>query len=385
MSLVCVRAEPEHAAAMAQFYRATWDPHASTEAVRASRQRAAVRNLAEPGVEPPVFLALHDGNPVGYVGTIPVQLWDGEEERPAYWIKGLTVLPTHRNGPIGFLLLREATRDLGCTAALVVAPEARRLFTALGYADVGVLTDYLRPLCMESVLRRLDPEALGWSRSGRWTAPVLRVGRTWIGEAIGRCLNVALRSQAVLVRLRRRLAWRVDEEPPAQVELDELWRRMQHQLQAAPVRDGRYIRNRYQSRRGLAQTVGRYLFVSVYRGAGLVGFGVVRRPSKGGDERLRGINVATLSDLVYAPEELAVGVAVLGAAERAALDIGADVLLCGTTAPRLARALRRHGYFRIGGRVHFLLRDVIKPGKVWPANAQSWWLTRGDSEADTPF
>ncbi len=347
MSLVCVRAEAEHVSLMAEFFRAVWDRNASTDAVRASRQLAAASNPAEPVVEPPAFLALHEGRAVGYVGTIPLCLWDGDEERPAYWIKGLMVLPTHRNGPIGFLLLREATRALGRTAAFVVAPEARRLFTALNYVDVGVLTDYVRPLRMENVLRYLDPEALGWPRVHRWTAPLFRASRTWIGAAIGRCLNAALRSQAVLARLRSRLGWRVDEEPPARAELDKLWLRMRNRLQAAPVRNGRYIRNRYQSGDGLAQRSGRYLFVSVYAGATLAGFGVVRRPTEGGDERLQGINVATLSDLLYPPEESAVGVALLGAAERAALDVGADVLLCGTTAPQLQRALRRYGYVRI--------------------------------------
>ena len=89
----------------------------------------------------PTFLFVRDGEAIGHVGTIPMFLDLDGRSVPAHWLKGLMILPEARNGPVGFLLIKEAGKSLELSMALVVKEEARRLFTALGYHDIGAVID----------------------------------------------------------------------------------------------------------------------------------------------------------------------------------------------------------------------------------------------------
>lgn len=120
-----------------------------------SRAAAASRNLAEPGAPPPTWIAIQDGRVLGFVTTIPVRFWDGETSLPAYWIKGLMVLPEYRQGPIGYAVLKAAVAALPRTGSLAVAAPARRLFTALGYTDLGAVSNWIRPLAAHRILANL--------------------------------------------------------------------------------------------------------------------------------------------------------------------------------------------------------------------------------------
>src|SRR5258708_3642619 len=141
-------ATDEHADAIAAFYRESWSQDATAASVLANRRLAAAENVAEPGEPPPTALVLDGSRVIGCCGSIPLRLWDGVTDRPAYWTKGLMVLPEFRNGPIGFLVCNQLTMHLPCAIGLVVAPAARRLFTAMGYTELGTvghLDRQLRP------------------------------------------------------------------------------------------------------------------------------------------------------------------------------------------------------------------------------------------------
>ena len=123
-----VRAADEHAEVLAEFYRRVWDPAATAERVLGGR-RAAATDPAGAGEPPPTFIFLADGAVVGHVTTIPVRLWDSGSEHVFHWVKGLMVLPEHRRGPVGFLLLRETLRHLGGSAG-EAGPEQKAAKTA---------------------------------------------------------------------------------------------------------------------------------------------------------------------------------------------------------------------------------------------------------------
>ena len=163
-----VVADDRHLETLTDFYRQTWDADADAERVRTARLQAAECNPVCPGDPPPTFLFLLGGRAIGHVGSIPVRVWGAAGVRPAHWVKGLMVLPEHRNGPVGFLLLKDAMRHLELAMAMVVQPEARRLFQALGFADVGVLPNALRVLHPSRVLRRLDSAGVGGMSPGSW-------------------------------------------------------------------------------------------------------------------------------------------------------------------------------------------------------------------------
>lgn len=163
--------------------------------------------------------------------------------------------------------------------------------------------------------------------------------------------------------------------------IDALWLRARAQLTAATVRDARALVDRY-GPAGAGESA--YVWVSVSDRVGLTAVGTVRRPRADGDPRLRGVRVATLSDLLFPADREDAGLAVLAAAEDAARDLGADALLCSASAPVVGRLLRARAYLPLAGNVHFLLRDEL-PGAAWPGRITDWWLTRGDGEADGVF
>lgn len=374
-----VRAGDDHAAHLAAFYRDVWDPGATAEGVLAARGAQAAANHGEPGVAPPTFVVLSGERVIGHVGTLALRLWDGEREQVAYWLKGLMVLPEFRNGPVGYLVLKEAARQLPCSAALLVAPAARRLMGALGYREVGAMTDHARVLRPARLLAALDPDAawlaprLGRLRPLVHAARASRVGRFAAGAA-----GILLRLATAAARLPA-LATTVQVDAwPDDDELDTLWRAARADIGAAAVRDAAGLGARF---RGDPS----YHVVTARRSGRLAGVAIVRGPRGVGDPRLAGVSVATIADILFAPQDRAVGLALTGGAERVARACRADVLLCGATHPALAGVLARQAYLRLPGTIHLLVRDARADRSVWTPDVARWWLTRGDGGADEAF
>jgi GNAT superfamily N-acetyltransferase len=365
----------EHAEAVAEFFRVVgWDPLATAAKVRRGRARA---NPFFEGAEPPTVLFLSDGKVLGYVTSIPVMVWNNGAERRADWIKGVMVHPDHRNGPIGFLLIKELMSRLTCPLSLVVGEPARRLFGALGMTDTGTMPNYIGLLNAGAVLKKLDPKAVGLSLP-EWVAGAVRLAqRTGAATLLGACAGSALRLKALVCsRSSRGLRSGCARAFPKAADLDRLWHSVRRELEAAPVRNGRYLTWRY----GHDDT---YNPIAVTERGELVGFAVVRRPRADGDPRLRGIRTASLSDLVFAPSRRDVAAALLREADAVARSFGADALLCSASHPSLHAALSRRGYFRAPANLHFLLKHSAQRGV--PDALSAWWLMRGDANADEVF
>jgi hypothetical protein len=158
--------------------------------------------------------------------------------------------------------------------------------------------------------------------------------------------------------------------------VEGLWATVRPELTAAPRRDAADLATRYAASSG-------YQFVHAWRGSELAAVAVVRQPGEGGDARLRGIRVSTVSDLLYRPSHREAGLAALRGAERAARAAGADILLCSASARSVAPVLRKRGYLRLPANLHVLGRfpDMVPA----PASIGDWWFTRGDSGGDGGF
>lgn len=380
--LEVIRVEDAHAPEVAQFIRAVWTPSATAESVLAGRAEAAARNVAEPGVPPPTWIALQAGKVLGYVTTIPIRLWDRHQDWPAYWIKGLMVLPEFRNGPIGYSILKAAVNQLPCTGALAVAAPARRLFVALGYTDLGAVPNWIRPVAPHNILRRLDLETLGLQRLPRWVQQALGLAQaTGLATVAGWSGGLALRAIAGALRLPATgLKAHCLDPRNAADELDALWGAVREGFPTGVVRDASYLRHRYGP--GADSP---YEWLAVRDQGALAGIAIIRRPRPEGDPRLQGIRVATLADLLFSPGRPIAGVALLGAAEHFARQAGADAILATCSAPSLRRVLRRQLYLPIGGNVHFLFRDSGGQSGRFGSTLEDWWLTRGDGGADEVF
>jgi hypothetical protein len=377
-------ATDEHADAIAAFYRETWSPDATAESILAARRRAAAENVVAPGEAPPLALVLEGSRVIACCGSIPQRLWDGVAEHPAYYVKGLMVLAEYRGGPIGFLVAKTLAAHLPRAMVPVVAPAARRLFGALGYTDLGAVTNFVRALRPGSLAQRLDVAALGLRLPGWLTAGVRLAQRARVAGVAGGAAGLALDLAAAVTRRgAARLSTDSTVEPPAREELDRVWRMAREAIVASPVRDGPYLRGRY-GVTGTAPDGNRYAFVTARDGTQLVGVAVLLQPRAIGDPRLRGVRVATISDIVFSPQRADVGLALLGAVERAARSAGADAILATTSHGALARLLRRQAYVALPGNVHFFLHDATGTAR-WPRDLASWWLARGDGEADEVF
>ena len=371
---------PEHAAVLAEFFRAVWDANSTAERVLQARVVAAAENPLSPGEPSPSFIFLSGGRVVGFVGSIPIRLWDGQAERGAYWAKGLMVLPDFRKGPIGYLLLREAMRHLPCAMAVTVIPAARKLFEALGFKNLGVIPNYIRVLRPTSFLQKLDLEQLGVGGIPSWASGALRLlQRLRLVPLAGGSMRAAC---AVYVGLRRGSVSGFDVSPLTSLDAAEvtpLWHEVRGEFVASPVRDTLYLETRYQS-----HVPGSYRFVGARQGPHLQALAIVRRPSDDGDPRLKGIRVATLSDLLFSPRNVRAAMAAISGAEAVAREMGADAMLCSASHASLTAILPRLGYAGIGGNIHFLIRDN---GSQQPISSvlSSWHLMRGDSSADEVF
>ena len=360
---------------LVSFSKRMWDSGSTPEAVASWMDRAAAINPNRPGDLPPTLLLVRDGEVIGYVSTIPMRLWMGEADLPMYFVKGLTVLPEYRNGPAAFLLLREVTCRLPHAMCMTAGGMLRGLFTRAGYIELGALRNHVRLLEPGEVLARLHnstqdlPLGQGWSR-------VVEL----LNEPIVRSLfnvgsKVALSGWSL--NARGRGVPRIVESSSVDLgELEELWIRSRVSLAAAPARDSAYLAHRY-----LADAT--YVVIELRRSGRLDGVAFLRRPRNDPDPRLRGIRVATLSDVVVSPGR-GVLPALLRGAEYVSRDLGAHSLLF-TASHRLAsRASIRRGYLPLPGNVYAFFRDG-SDRSIAPPPVDQWWLTRGDSRADEGF
>jgi hypothetical protein len=318
---------------------------------------------------------LREDRAIGHVTTIPVMLWHNGRERPAYWIKGLWVLPEFQRSAVGFLVLKAAVQQLRPTLALAHDAAALRLFGAMGFTELGTLPNDLRVLRASRVLRSLDLDALGLTSipsavrplarlaitSARWVAPLADAAiGTWAAVASGSTRGMTVTASDTL-----------DVTAVA-----DLWASVRGDIMVGPVRGGTELLARYGS--------GEYQFVYVHAGPRLTGLGIVKRPRDQGDPRLRGMRIATLSDLLYSPTMPRVGLMVLRGAERAARAMGADALLAGASPSGFRSLARRRGFMRVPANLHVLARFAGEPDAP-PSRLEEWWITRGDSGGDGVF
>ncbi len=363
----------------AEFFRAVWDPDATAEKVRRGREQTARDDCFFSGQTAPAVLFIREGHALGYCGSIPILLWSGDKVQRAEWVKGLMVLPEHRNGPIGFFTLKELLRQLDLPLSLVVGEPARRLLAALGLKDLGRIPNFLRLLKAGSVLRKLDPEALGISERAPWSARAVKVvQRLKLTSLAGACIDIG-RSLRVgsIGAAARRLVVEAPATWPETAELDALWQDVRGEISVAPVRHGRYLQWRYAKSR-------EYSLVTVRNSNRLEGIAIVRRPQPKGDPRLNGIRLSVLSDLVFSPHHPDAASALLRGVDDLSRIMGAEAVLSSASHSAVVSALRRHGVVSIPANMHLMVGHKTGQQPL-PGDLSSWWITRGDSNADEVF
>jgi hypothetical protein len=275
------------------------------------------------------------------------------------------------------MLVREAARKLDCLLATAVDDAPRRVFGAFKMKDLGRLTEHVRLLRPERVLERLDPSAFGFGSKPAMRA-VLGVARLpGLSHLGGALLRAAFAIRGSTARRSRGLHAALD--PQSDRGLDELWEQVASELRCTPVRDAAYFRRLYGGSAG-----GSYRILSMERDGSPVAWASIRLPRNGegaDDPRLRGIRIATLSEVVVPVSRADDALALLREAESVARDEGADALLCSASDPRLRHWLSSSAFVRVGGNLHFVARGP-RDGPPLPVSLDEWWLTRADGGAD---
>ena len=109
------------------------------------------------GRDAPTFVFVKGNDIIGHVTTIPVHLASHAGAVAAHWIVGFMVLPEHRNGLVGPMLIKEASRVLDCALSIFVEPPVLRILTGMKWAHRGVLPQYVRVLNARAVSSNLQP------------------------------------------------------------------------------------------------------------------------------------------------------------------------------------------------------------------------------------
>src|SRR5215510_929184 len=241
------RVTAAHAPMLAEFYRKVWDPQATADSVIAGRAADARVNPAlRDGEDIPTYILLSDDTVLGFCSSIPVRvsLPEPQGEIEAAWVKGLMVLPEHRNGPIGVMVAKELVKHHPVLLSLTVQSNAQRLFTALGFKQNGPLPTAMRILDPGAVLSALDFGALGLNgipkvaKSGiRW---VKKLRLTWLA---GLGARVAFGAKAAAAPGGAEFG--VTDKDPTRDELDRLWTKARPRDRAAIVRNAAYLEYRY--------------------------------------------------------------------------------------------------------------------------------------------
>src|SRR5262249_16683132 len=245
----------------------------------------------------PTYLFLRGDTVLGHLTTIPVKVLAGGRTRPGYWLVGFMVHPEHRNGPIGFWLLKEAVGDLPLAFSLTVQTGPQPPFDRMGFSKVGVVPNLIRPLNSARMLSRLDLDAIGVGSAHPMRKRLLAIARApYVATPVGAAIDAALRLYAD-IRSPSGIV-RFSDSAPLEHEIKALWTSVCDSVAPTALRDSAYLLRRYEP-----GATSPYRWVTVHDGGNLRGLLVLRAPRAEGDPRLAGIRVATIADILCDPRE----------------------------------------------------------------------------------
>lgn len=364
--------------ALADFYQDAWGASNNSEAVAAARNQFTVGNPFSDDKGRLTVAVFSDEKIIGHLSTIPAQLWDGTRLLTGVWLKGFMVLEAYRDGPIGYMLIKEMAKHLDLSGALVVALPARRLMEAIGFSDVGVLPNYLSIDRPRRFIRSIDASQIEPDSSPSFRKLTLKALKTEpLSSLAGLMMTVALSVCNMANRwLTKGLQTATSLQPPAASEIDGLWTTLRNRIGFASSRDSAYISWRYAPPDG-----GDYEFITIRDAGQLCGLAIVRGPRREDDPRLGGLRVGLIADLLVDPRHKRAARAALLAARSWCRLRNYDAVLFTISNNVLRSMMPTLGYVPVPGNIHFMLRTG-NSGIASPSGLDDSWLTRGDGWGD---
>jgi len=353
---------------------------ASTSAVRFDGSK---EGQAASTQDPPTFVFIKGDDIVGHVTTIPVQLTSFAKTVAAHWIVGFMVLPEHRNGLVGPLLIKEVNRSLDCALSLHVELPVLRILTGLEWVHKGVLPQYLRVLNARGVSRNLQLSGIKALNlhTGDTTAAVpcrfvesfIRMLGGWglaVGQALWVGLTIVARPRAVPVEVR--------EEQEFDDSYNQLWQAVKGRFGACVARDQEYLQGRF------GRNPERYRVLGCRQENRLLGYCIVKTKQFSNDPRMGNMKVRTIVDCLFDPAAPAAFQTLLDGVLKMCAREGVHAVLCTASHAAVRQLLRANGFLAIPGNLNFAYHNRTNvPLQDIPLEA--WHLMRGDSDADQNF
>lgn len=365
--------------AFGRFCRVIW-PDSSNRGPSSS----AVSGEPQAGqADPPTFVFIKGEDIVGHVTTIPVQLSALAKTVAAHWIVGFMVLPEHRNGLVGPLLIKEVNRHLDCALSLHVEPPVLRILTGLKWVHGGVLPQYLRVLSAQGVSRNLRlsgikslarrPVGESANASHPFVAPLIRVLGGWalaVGQALWVGITFAARPRPGLAEVR--------EEQGFDGSYDQLWKAVGERFGACLARDRDYLHRRF------GRHPNRYRVLGCRQDGRLLGYCIVKTKQFADDPRMGSMKVATIVDCLFDPSVPATFQALLDGVLKTCSRDNVHAVLCTASHAAVRRLLRANGFLPIPGNLNFAYHNRANVA-LHDIPLGAWHLMRGDGDADQNF
>ena len=360
--------QAEHAASLEKFVRRVWPQETPNTAAGVSASR----------MNSPVVLFLKDEEVIGHIASLPVKLCCRSETHSAFWAVGFMVLPEHRNGPIGPLLIKKLNETLELALTLHVEEAPLRIFKGLGWRHLGVIPQYVYLLDPYAFFRNIRIGQLSFLRNSRVAAWLMeRPIAQWL-VSIFYSIALSLFSVVAILCKPRRADGHIREEVAFDGAYDALWQKVGGRFPAAIVRDQAYLQSRY------GRKMKGYRLLTHRCHNELLGYCIVKIKQFSDDARMGNMRVGTIVDCLFDPMDARTLQSLLAGAAQLCRKEKVAAIFCTASFGPLQRLLSLNGFIRIPGNLNFACHDKAD---FLPSDLplESWHLMRGDSDADANF
>lgn len=362
-----------------RFVQRVWPKSDSVQTI--AEYDRSVRDFAHENVQTsPIFLFLKDEEVIGHIATAPVQLHSPSGTRAAHWVVGFFVLPEHRNGPIGPLLIKKVNDTLDLTLTLHVEEAPLNIFKGLGWKHSGIVPQFVYLQNAYSFFKNIRIDQLSFLQRhdsflpNRIASAVTQPPSLFL---VALCASTALTlwSLATLIRRPGRGSGSVVEEKTFDHGYDLLWQKVAPRYDTLVVRDRAYLEIRY------ARRMKNYRLLAYRQNGELLGYCILKMKQFSNDVRMGSMRVATIVDCLFDPLDMRALQSLLSSAIRLCKQEACDALFCTASYAPLQKLLALNGFIRIPGNLNFAYFD--KNHNLRPdLSLGSWHLMRGDSDAD---
>jgi GNAT superfamily N-acetyltransferase len=344
---------PDDAADLAAFQRATFGAD-GRQLDPARAEWLFERNPHRIDDRSGVWICRRKGEIVGQQAEIAFRLVAGGQELPAAWAIDLMVAPEWRLRGVGPGLMASHSELRSSVAGLTQNEDAVNIYRRAGWAEVGTVPVYTRPLDVPELSRRAP-----FAARLRRVAPVLQVGL--------RAIDAALAGVARLAGLRLVPVDRFDER------VDQVWERSAPDYPVLAKRDATTVSWQFDQRPEAAD----FHRFHLVRGSSVLGYVVLRDGDHWGGASMSVIDFLAPARWVTPMLTLAA----LWARRR-----GAFVLMCRTVCRPADRSLRAAGFLPRGLSAALPLRmfvhttvpdDTVRAAVGGP---DAWFLTAADAD-----